>query len=487
MSNLSDFKIKGGILVKFKGKDTDVVIPENITSIGNNAFENCNNLRSVIIPNSVTSIGENAFSECENLTSITIPNSVTSIGNDAFSGCINLSSISIPDSVTEIGWSAFYCCENLKKVRLSKGLTVISESLFSRCKNLEYITIPDSITSIGKSAFSECGLKSIVIPESVTEIKIMAFSGCTNLANITIHDNISIGPIAFSSTAYYNNKNNWDGDFLYLGNHLIKFTDLRNITEMAEITGSVTIKPGTKTIAEGVFEYFESLTEIIIPDSVTIICDNAFCNCKNLTNIILPKELKIIGNSVFSRCTGLTSLTFPENIVSIGNLNLRECKQLKEITINNSAENISIKRYSFLGTSAKVYGKFFKAKKDIDDAYINVIPYDDSSAVAYLWLYQTKKNWLLWKSNLSKDTINLDDVLVEMIYALNQENKIAKKQKIFMFEYISTFLSDLSPKVIADALPILTDDQIDELSLLANKNVELAEILTDYMNKSRTN
>ena len=63
-----------------------------------------------IIPNGVTHIGDEAFSGCESLTSINIPNSVTNIGNCAFYGCGFLKSINIPDSVTNIGDRAFSFC-----------------------------------------------------------------------------------------------------------------------------------------------------------------------------------------------------------------------------------------------------------------------------------------------------------------------------------------------------------------------------------------
>ena len=62
MSNLNDFIIKNGELVKYKGEGGDVVIPEGVTSIGEHAFDNCRSLISVTIPNSVTSIGKYAFS-----------------------------------------------------------------------------------------------------------------------------------------------------------------------------------------------------------------------------------------------------------------------------------------------------------------------------------------------------------------------------------------------------------------------------------------
>lgn len=92
----------------------DLVIPDNITSIGNRAFSGCLSLTSVTIPNCVTSIGNYAFFECSGLTSVTIPSSVRSIGNFAFYGCAGLTSATIGSGVTSIGGLAFIG-SNLKK------------------------------------------------------------------------------------------------------------------------------------------------------------------------------------------------------------------------------------------------------------------------------------------------------------------------------------------------------------------------------------
>ena len=109
----------------------NLVIPEGMTEIGNNAFKDCSSLESITIPASVTSIGDKAFWGCKSLESVTIGNSVTSIGDSAFSWCTSLASITIPASVTSIGNDAFYGCTSLAS-----------------------ITIPASVTSIGNDAFS---------------------------------------------------------------------------------------------------------------------------------------------------------------------------------------------------------------------------------------------------------------------------------------------------------------------------------------------
>ena len=194
----------------------NTVIPNTVTSIGNNAFSGCSGLTSIDIPNSVTSIGNSAFNSCSGLTSIDIPNSVTNIGSYAFYGCSGLASVTIPNSVTSIDISAFSNCPSLTSIHVESGNTKFdsrensnaiietsTNTLIFGCKNT---TIPNSVTYIGNSAFSGCsGLISIDIPNSVTNIGSYAFYGCTGMTSITIPNSVTfINSDAFADCSNLN-------------------------------------------------------------------------------------------------------------------------------------------------------------------------------------------------------------------------------------------------------------------------------------------
>lgn len=175
-----------------------VTIPESVIKIGNNAFSSCTNLSSVVISIGVTSIGDGAFCECGSLTSISIPESVTSIGSSAFAGCGSLTSINIPESVTSIGGNTFYNCSSLTSINIPEGVTSLSGT-FGGCSSLTSIIIPSNVTYIGSGTFSECtSLTSIDIPESVMSIDSYAFSGCSGLVSVTMPKRVYvIGDYAF--------------------------------------------------------------------------------------------------------------------------------------------------------------------------------------------------------------------------------------------------------------------------------------------------
>ena len=152
-----------------------------VTTIGKATFED-SSLKSITIPNSVTTIGDDAFENCDSLTSITIPDSVTTIGESAFRSCDSLISITIPNSVTTIGELAFGNCDSLTSITIPDSVTTIEGFVFSDCDSLTRITIPDSVTTIGDYAFYDCvSLTSIIIPNSVISIGYDAFADCESI------------------------------------------------------------------------------------------------------------------------------------------------------------------------------------------------------------------------------------------------------------------------------------------------------------------
>lgn len=146
-------------------------------------FTECTNLVNVIMPNSITYMVEDAFRGCTSLKSVKLSNSLTEIGYNVFSRCTSLDNVIIPNSVTTIDTFAFSGCTSLKSITIPDSVKTIRNAAFDGCTSLENIVIPNGITYIGESVFENCTLlKSIYIPKSVTSIDTTyAFKGCTNL------------------------------------------------------------------------------------------------------------------------------------------------------------------------------------------------------------------------------------------------------------------------------------------------------------------
>ena len=168
-----------------------VAFSEGVTTIGYNAFHECEKIASVSIPNSVKKINGWAFMGCDSLKSISIPSSVTYIGDRVFA-YTKLKSITLPERVTAIEEGLFNTCSSLTSISIPNSVKSIGDNTFQYCKALENITIPYGITRIGVGAFSDCnGLTSIVIPNSVTYIGNSAFFFCENLTSVIIPNSVT--------------------------------------------------------------------------------------------------------------------------------------------------------------------------------------------------------------------------------------------------------------------------------------------------------
>ena len=187
----------------------NIVLPNNLTSIGLQAFEDCAALKSIVIPDGVTSIGDSAFEDCKALTSISIPASVNSIIN-AFNECTSLKSVYITDIAAwcNIDFGHIWFCgpfkedsemylnnQLLTELIIPEGVKEIKDFAFCNLKSITKVIIPNSVTSIGKYAFHECDkLTSIEIPNSVTSLGEYIFRDCDALTSVVIGDGVKTIP-----------------------------------------------------------------------------------------------------------------------------------------------------------------------------------------------------------------------------------------------------------------------------------------------------
>lgn len=318
-----DFAIVNNILIKYKGKDADVTIPNGVVSFAEGAFGDNKSIKSVTIPNSVKSISNYAFSGCSNLSAINIPNSVTSIGNNAFAGCVSLSAIDIPDSVTSIGDNAFASCSSLRAIDIPYSVTSIGYNAFASCNSLSAVNIANSTVNIGNGAF--LGTRFVIDNKDefvIVNNILLAYKGKS--ANVTIPGGVkNIGGTAFLNYA--------------------------NTSSPIE---SVTIPDGVTRIGDGAFYNCNNLKSVTIPSSVTSIGDEAFYRCA-LTSITIPNSVTSIGKSAFKGCA-LTSVTIPGSVKTIGDGAFSYCRSLANATISNGVTNIGNSAFADCGSLKSV-------------------------------------------------------------------------------------------------------------------------------------
>ena len=134
----------------------ELVIPDLITGIGEEAFFDNNELTSVVISDNVKTIEKSAFASCDNLLSVVIGNGVETVGVSAFSGCVNLTDLVIGENVNTIEKQAFNNCSKLTLVILEDKVTTLGYGAFYGCSGLKEIVIGDSVKTIGEAAFWNC-------------------------------------------------------------------------------------------------------------------------------------------------------------------------------------------------------------------------------------------------------------------------------------------------------------------------------------------
>ena len=345
LDNLISMTAPCSVFNKFNVKSLESVVISGGTSIGDNAFKNCRNLKSVTIAETVTSIGDFAFANCTEITHVIIPDTVEYMGFGVFNGCISLESLTIPfvgasatpendeyeytfgyifgdtfyegsvevkqryleNSTGKTTNITYYLPSTLTSVKVTNGN--VPSHAFYNCSNLVSITLPSNATSIGSYAFYYCSsLMSITIPDSVTSVGSQAFNNC----HPALYTEYQLGKyIGVAENPYA---------------ILIEITENRNTYE---------INPDTKIIAYGVFSGCYHLTSITIPYGVKSIGAYAFFTSA-LTSIVIPNSVTSIGKDAFS-LSSLTSIVIPDSVTSIENNAFRYCKALASITYEGTS------------------------------------------------------------------------------------------------------------------------------------------------------
>lgn len=137
-------------------------------------------IEKVNLPNGLTSIGIDAFANCQRLQSVIIPEGVTSIAPGAFSYCFNLASVNLPNSVTRLGQGAFWECNSLTNPIYNSRIFAFMPRTFEG----SYV-IPDGIVSVASFSFHNCSkLQKIILPESTERIGQHAFAYCDSLQTV---------------------------------------------------------------------------------------------------------------------------------------------------------------------------------------------------------------------------------------------------------------------------------------------------------------
>ncbi len=296
--NTSTKLLVGGKLI------TELVIPEGVRKIFDNAFLGQTTIESVNIPEDVESIGECAFLGCTALESVTIEDGVIEIGDRVFYNCNSLKSISIPKSIEKIGSRAFELCpiegiyisdigswcnieyaygsaapvssltvlylngEPIRELVIPDGVTQIPNRAFCWQSTVESITFSDSVESIGDYAFFQCtSLIEVRLGKGIKKIGFESFSGCESLNDLHISDLSSWCTVTLGTYKFYSDDPFYTAENLYLGDSLI--------------------------------------SELVIPEGITEIKPRVFAGKRNIKSIILPSSLKTVGDWAFRDCSGI--------------------------------------------------------------------------------------------------------------------------------------------------------------------------------------
>lgn len=342
-------------------------IKSNEDKNGYGAFQGCSILTSIDIQQ-CSSIGNNAFYSCTNLKTVNINSKSANvqIGHNAFYNCSSLSDINLKACFL-IGSNAFYNCGQLSNANL-ENCKYMYKGAFLDCSSLTEITLSNS-KNIDDRVFYNCNNLSIVYVNTQDVIPLgssVFYSGDSIIKNIKFY--MQPGAISkFTKDKEYGS--NWS---VYL-NHMI---ETPNSNQIIYTTYSGNPIDEKHTLENG-------FIKITFGEDVVQLSSKIFKDNKDLTSIYLPYELETIGEQEFEGCINLDKFMPPQanTLTTIGDYAFKNCTSLKSFEIPESVTSIGEGVFAGCSNIEKFEGKYVKYNNKAivyDDTLISVAQKDNS-------------------------------------------------------------------------------------------------------------
>lgn len=325
-ASASDFQTQGSTLVKYRGTEERVTIPDTVEVVGESAFENNQKVQFVVIPKSVKRLDAYVFWGCNNLEEVVLGKGLTAVDEYSFAGCTGLKQITIPENIQSIDAQAFAGCVNLTDIYIPATVTGIAEDAFLNCDNVTIHADEGSVAAQFAQKLAEQKKRDPLVTAAPVQTP-TAVSRPDTQATTEPVSTATPAPVATPVPG------NVLGSTIIVGNHALVMVhpgeekvqqgytepeagqetgeeqDITAETENGKIpewmyyrnqsVSAVTIPEGTTEIGRFAFSR-SSLRTVTIPEGVTVIDYAAFYHCDNLDNVILPDTVNTVGAKAFT-------------------------------------------------------------------------------------------------------------------------------------------------------------------------------------------